>query len=247
MISCCYDLKGGARGVAGLAGIAWFRGALRGGHCFDGPPGCSHPAKLAAHGEHDRFIDALVWLNRQLTGKPARPRSTRLSPRGLERPRIPEQSNRPAGVQEHHRLALPEFALPDQVDHPGHGLPGINRVERNPLQPGRAFAPLRSSPRSGCHSLRPHNRSSPPPPNEEVHRARRRNPRSPWRDGKRSPPAGRAAAGRRCQAPGSPAFSPSSPTTRPACVPALPVAVTSRSILKPSSSACRTSSWAHDT
>ncbi len=31
-------------------------------------------AKLAAHGEHDRFIDALVWLNRQLTGKPARPR-----------------------------------------------------------------------------------------------------------------------------------------------------------------------------
>ena len=31
-------------------------------------------AKLAAHNEHDGLIDALVWLNRQLTGKPARPR-----------------------------------------------------------------------------------------------------------------------------------------------------------------------------
>jgi hypothetical protein len=31
-------------------------------------------AKLAAHGEQDKFVDALVWLNRQLTGKPARPR-----------------------------------------------------------------------------------------------------------------------------------------------------------------------------
>lgn len=31
-------------------------------------------AKLAANGEHDKFVDAFVWLNRQLTGKPARPR-----------------------------------------------------------------------------------------------------------------------------------------------------------------------------
>jgi hypothetical protein len=27
---------------------------------------------LAAHGEQDWFIDALVWVNRQLTGKPPR-------------------------------------------------------------------------------------------------------------------------------------------------------------------------------
>ncbi len=50
-----------------------------------------------------------------------------------------EEAGQATRVQEDNRFLTPELAAPDQIEHTGEGLSGVDRVEDDPFLPGQAL------------------------------------------------------------------------------------------------------------